>query len=180
MLLWFHFIHGGEGKISLDFIRARSNLPVSDLWVWPKGMQLKNTLTQHPGVVKESQPALQTQASIFVLLVLKELTVTNQLFHGLVCFSEGTCISTEVSLVQPRKDGDLRTTENTCSVLCFDLKDSMKGLGCNEDSLRLFAQGPTRSYRKLTESTRKCTKLIWRRTLFLKHLVTAASSQLPL
>ena len=91
-----------------------------------------------------------------------------------------TCISTEVSLVQPRKDGDLRTTENTCSVLCFDLKDSMKGLGCNEDSLRLFAQGPTRSYRKLTESTRKCTKLIWRRTLFLKHLVTAASSQLPL
>ena len=61
-----------------------------------------------------------------------------------------------------------------------DLKASVKGLGYNEDSLRLFAQGPTRSYRKLTEPTRKYTKLIWRRTVFLKHLVTSASSPLPL
>ena len=116
MPLWFHFIYGGEGRISLDFIRARSDLPVSDLWVWPKGMLLKNTLTQHPRVVKESQPALQTQASIFVLLVLKGLSVTNQLFHVLARFSEGTCISTEVSLVWPPGDSDFGPIENTCSV----------------------------------------------------------------
>ena len=79
-------------------------------------MQLKNTLTQHPRGVKESQPALQTQASIFVLLVLKGPSVNTQLFHVLTRFSEGTCISTEVSLVRPPGDSDFGPIENTCSV----------------------------------------------------------------
>ena len=135
MPLWFHFIYGGEGRISLDFIRARSDLPVSDLWVWPKGMQLKNTLTQHPRVVKESQPALQTEASIFVLLVLKGLSVTNQLFHVLARFLKELASALKSALSGHLETVILGLLKTPAQYDASELKASMKVNMCKMQSL---------------------------------------------
>lgn len=93
---------------------------------------------------------------------------------------EGTCISTEVSLVQPPKDGDLRTIENTCSVLCFWFESLREGAGVQWGFPEIICSRTNQELQKISRVYKGMYKIDLEKDIISETSVTSASSQLPL
>ena len=79
------------------------------------------------------------------------------------CLSEKdkkeTCISTAVSLVQSPKDGDLRTVENTCSVLCFWFESLCEGAGVQWGLPEIICSRTNQKLQKINRAYKEMYKI---------------------
>lgn len=123
ILPWFPFNDwekmaqlGCEGILS-----EQSDLFVSDFWVHWRECSWGTVWSEIPEWLRNHNLPYKHIPLTFVSFTSFKGNTGYQpvFFHVLARFSEGTYISTEVSLVRPPGDRDFGPLENTCSVWCF-------------------------------------------------------------